>query len=192
MSDAELRNEWEREVLGGMGERFWKNLTLQKLREFIAAGVDVNAEIYDGDRSETVLHRAVYYSENPEIIKELINAGANVHARDSDGWTPLHSATSKNNNAYIIKELINAGADVNAKSKSDKMPLHTAAVYNKSTENIKELIKNDAGIPRVISIGYAKGFSEDENGRTPYDLLSYNHLLKDNEEAKALLKPIRY
>jgi ankyrin repeat protein len=29
------------------------------------------------------------------VISFLISTGAEVHARDGDGWTPLHNASSK-------------------------------------------------------------------------------------------------
>ena len=65
----------------------------------------------------------------------LINAGADVHARDHRGHTPLMWVISKYNvpeqAVQIAKELIDAGADINAKSDSGMCPL--GAAPSKST-----------------------------------------------------------
>ena len=100
-------------------ERFWKELTLKKMQEFIEAGVDVNAKDSDGD---TPFHYAVANIDNAQVIKELIHARADIHAKGLDGATPLHDAAGYNRSVGVTKELIKAGADVNAKDNDGKTP----------------------------------------------------------------------
>ena len=175
MSDSELRDEWQRAVEGAM-DGFWKELTPQRLREFISAGVSVNVQI--GELKETPLHLATRYNGNAEIIKELINAGAEIHAKDNKGLTPLHYAAALYNKIGVIKELINARADVNAQNNDDDTPLHKAAFLNENVEVIKELCNANADID-------ARG----NNGEKPYDRLLHNIRLSNDPEAIALLKP---
>ena len=54
---------------------------------------------------------------NEEIVKELINAGADVNIEDERGWTALMYA-SDNGHIEIVKKLIQADVDVNKKTRA--------------------------------------------------------------------------
>ena len=102
----------------------------------------------------TPLHLA---SENGyvEVVKILIDNGADVNARDSMGRTPLHRASQKRkrndeeyaqlsvaNKEQIIETiilLIQKGADVNARDDDGSTPLHLA--YKKGDEDIIGALK---------------------------------------------------
>jgi ankyrin repeat protein len=58
-------------------------------------------------------------------VKQHLDAGADVNAKDDSGWTPLHRAVSKVHNK-IAKLLIEEGADVNALNKDGLAPLDYA------------------------------------------------------------------
>ena len=62
---------------------------------------------------------------NIESVKQHLDAGADVNAKDDSGWTPLHRAGSKVHNK-IAKLLIEEGADVNAVNKDGLAPLDYA------------------------------------------------------------------
>ena len=61
---------------------------------------------------------------NIESIKQQLDAGANVSAKDVNDWTPLYYAA----NNEIAELLITRGADVNAIDKHGWSPLHAATM----------------------------------------------------------------
>ncbi len=50
-------------------------------------------------------------NQNPEVIKVLLEAGADVNARTAADKTPLMFAAENNQNPEVIKVLLDAGAD---------------------------------------------------------------------------------
>ena len=79
-----------------------------------------------------------------EIVKFLINKGANVKAINNDELTPLHIACIRANPS-LAELLIDKGADVDAKDKFNNTPL-IYAVNQNSYDVAKVLIDNEAGI----------------------------------------------
>jgi ankyrin repeat protein len=57
---------------------------------------------------------------NPEVITTLLNAGASVSERDTDGRTPLMYASRSNTNPEVITTLLKAGSDGKAKNNEGK------------------------------------------------------------------------
>lgn len=57
----------------------------------------------------------------------LLDAGADIQAKDSDGWTPLHHAAFGASKP-LVEELIKRGADVNAKDNDGILPVDVARV----------------------------------------------------------------
>ena len=96
-------------------------------------------------------------SGNLDLVRTLINTGANVNAQGRMGYTILQNAFMMSN-AEIIKVLINAGADVNDYSRDSFSPLKMAVATNRA-DIVKMLI--DAG---------AHINEKDSNGYTPLDL----------------------
>jgi ankyrin repeat protein len=62
-----------------------------------------------------------------ECVRLLVQAGANVNARDNDGNTPLHETFLTD----VEAELLKLGADVNARNKKGETPIFTT-VDNKA------------------------------------------------------------
>jgi len=79
---------------------------------------------------------------NTESIKQLLEKGANINARDGALLTPLHKA-AKGNHLEAVKLLIKEGADVK-KADKDTSLLVAAAGSNKAV--FKYLIKQGAEV----------------------------------------------
>jgi ankyrin repeat protein len=76
--------------------------------ELIGAGADLNSVAANPMRIQP-LHAATA-GRHTDIAVLLIDAGAEVNAKQSHGWTPLHSAAA-NGDAELVDRLVDAGAD---------------------------------------------------------------------------------
>uniref|UniRef100_UPI003F4981B7 ankyrin repeat domain-containing protein n=1 Tax=Cupriavidus taiwanensis TaxID=164546 RepID=UPI003F4981B7 len=89
----------------------------------IEGGATVMARMekeYPGlSKGATALHKAAL-NDNHEVLKALIDFGAEIDARDAYGHTPLHFAASRS--ILNSKALVMAGADPDAESKSGVTP----------------------------------------------------------------------
>ena len=74
-----------------------------------------------------------------EKIKQLIEKGADVSAKDKNGNTPLHAAAARDN-PEIVSMLIGKGSDRNAVNSEGKTPL-ALSQEKKLAKNIKLLSK---------------------------------------------------
>ena len=63
-------------------EDYFKTATLEDVAACLDTGVDLNAR---DDAGTTPLHRAAKNTENLDVIKALINAGADIEAQDYNG-----------------------------------------------------------------------------------------------------------
>jgi hypothetical protein len=174
---------------------------LPKVKELIAAGMDVN--VVDSEVDATALMEAVG-NGNQEMVKVLLSAGADVNARnkngrtamltigedttaeivwtlvaagakvnrkDDDGNTPLMMA-ARIDNVTVIKALLDAGAKVNAKNKEGRTALMDAAESDYE-ESVKVLLRAGADVHR-----------KDNEGRTALKLAQDN----DNTDSIELLE----
>ena len=87
----------------------------------------------------TLLMKAAKSGNNWEL-KNLINSGATINLKDSDGWTALMYAVRYQENTSIVELLIEAGADVRLKNNYDVSALMLAATYNGNPEILRKLL----------------------------------------------------
>ena len=77
---------------------------------------------------------AAFYS-SPAVVKALINAGADVNARDSSKNSPLHWASAEN--PAVVPVLLEAGAKANLLNAAERSPLFIAALatFDRNVDN---------------------------------------------------------
>jgi ankyrin repeat protein len=105
------------------------------LQNLIVAGVDPNH--YDLQGNKPLMAFAAQLPEDDDhiiglkIIKELIEAGANVDARNRAGETALHVAV-RCGHKLAVKQLVNSGANVHARDAAGRSVLEVTDVKMRS------------------------------------------------------------
>ncbi len=164
-SGAELRvkNSWGERPLHTISRKG----TLEQVKFLLTTSAknDINSQT---DSGNTPLIRASM-NQTKDVIQALLNAGANVHARNKEGNTPLHgdwfSTISPDTGAVEI--LLLAGAKVDARNGLGKTPLHKHARDSGNGQVVKLLLKYGAN-PNA----------KDDSGKTPWDYIQENEMLK--------------
>ena len=105
-----------------------KETCLNRIKKLIAKLVAQEAINYTDDQTSRnfPLYHACHYNLK-DIVKLLIDAGADVNLRNSFLMTPLHKVISRHDGISIVELLINKGADINAQNASLEIPLHQAS-----------------------------------------------------------------
>ncbi len=85
--------------------------------ELLNHGADPNAVATNGSKL-AVLNSAAA-SNNVEVVKTLLRAGANPDAQQHGGFTALHAA-AQHNNVEMIQALLDAGADASLRTDDGK------------------------------------------------------------------------
>ena len=126
-------NEWAK-------DRYWKKATAANVRTCLEAGADPNVR----KGKWPPLHRAAVNTKYPDVIKALVDAGADLEARgdgslSGDNLTPLHRAAEWGYPG-AVKGLVDAGADLEARNGLGYTPLHMAANTTYTTKKLEILL----------------------------------------------------
>lgn len=135
-----------------------KQCDLDKLRSIITdRNIDINAL---NEENQTALHCAIE-TGNIDIVRLLLNSGADPNLQDDLNFSPLHKACIRNN-TEIVKLLLDYGVNVNIQNIWYNTPLHYAARFG--LPNIVKLLLNHGAIVD----------SQSSSGHTPlYDVIAY-------------------
>ena len=106
------------------------------LRILLGYGADAN--ISDGQGCSPLHH-----ASSVACINLLINAGADIKARNIFGHTPLHSICRGSGSLSLLQRLVEAGIDINARDDANETALANA-VYCRYTACALYLLENDA------------------------------------------------
>ncbi len=118
-------------------------VTLQQLKDWLAAGADVNDE-FDG---------AVLASDM-QRVEFLVGKGADVNKRNEQGDTPLNIAALQRD-PDLVKFLLDHHADVNARGSDGMTPL------------LEAVMQDDIGTLKVLAAHAADLESRTPDGATP-------------------------
>jgi len=94
-----------------------------------------------------------------DLVRTLLDEGADVNERDKYGFTPLMQAVFYNSNAETVRLLLKKGADVNAKDQNQD-----------ATALIIAAGKSDINIVKILLDGGADVFAKTKAGWTAADV----------------------
>ncbi len=123
----------------------WSATDLAKVRLLIDHGANVNLAT---KRRRTALLVAAMSDPSADIVKLLIEKGADPKAMDFLRTTSLRAATL-GNDTETIRMLIDAGVDVNAADLPGITPLMMAAGWNGNTQAVQMLLAKGANANAV-------------------------------------------
>lgn len=115
----------------------FRHVTMHMIR---SGKVQINAVTRDG--GWTPLHLAVI-TEELDVVKELLTAGATLDAVDGDGQTPLLQACL-GGQLEVVRFLLNAGANPAHQNKQAHSPLHYLSAFCRDRQLLHDVIAGGA------------------------------------------------
>jgi len=104
----------------------------------ISHGTPINAQ---DKYNETTLHNACS-TGHVDVVKLLLENGADIELRNNGGLTPLHIACFTGGNVEIVKILLAKGSSIIALDNERRNPLHIACYRSNNIDTIRILLEN--------------------------------------------------
>jgi ankyrin repeat protein len=121
---------------------------IEKLQSLINEGININLV----RENATPLMLAASKGQI-EIAGVILQAGANVNAKNDDNWTALHKAAYDQADIGIVELLLQSGVDVEAKNRFNKTALQLAE--EKGSREIVKIIKQHQAKLQVETVEWA-------------------------------------
>ena len=128
-------------------------------------------------KDKTALLRAARHGGYVDVVKSLVNQGADVNYMDANKWSPLMAAIT-GGGFETVKFLVDNGADVNARDQHEWTPLMLAA-KDGDLEAVKLLVEKGAEVNAKNSSGktalyYATQTAQRHSGNDVNNVLVVN------------------
>ena len=138
---------------------------VESLLEFMdAAGVGVNELVFNYGR-ETYLHAAIDLSRSIEIIRTLLDMGADPNLEGLGRASPMRAAIPygrcSSNGLEVLDELVKAGGDITVKDGASATLMHEFALVRECTNELAR-----AFVGRLTALGLDIE-ARDRDGSTP-------------------------
>ena len=108
---------------------FSKDFLIDILKEIKAGNINTINKKNTNNQNCTALHTLVRLGEE-DITQLLIDQGADLEAKEDNGYTALHDAANYGN-AKAIDQLLKAGANIEVKDNQGRTPLYEAVTSTK-------------------------------------------------------------
>lgn len=142
--------------------QFWQTATVEAVADIPADALKPN------NKNGSVLMWAAMGTDDPKIIRALVQRGAQVNERDPIfSGLPITGAAGYTRNPEILKELVGLGADIHMKVNNNETALLVAAQYNKNEGIIEALVSLGANIDDTTAQGKnALALAKENNNET--------------------------
>lgn len=148
LNNAVLRSSW------------YGNKMFTVIEKLIKSGADVNGK--SNSRKQTPLHGAKLAGY--DVVKILLEHGADPNTQDKWGQTPLHLFAGHVGEVQTIHLLITYGADASIKDKDGNTPLHKMIGHWLGEDSVK--------VAELLIGARANPKAKNKDGKTALDLLN--------------------
>ena len=125
-----------------------------------------NVNVSDESGRTLLMHAVLEEPPNGEVIRILIDRGADPNVADNKRWTALHFAAQAQN-ADVVRTLIQAGAYPDPRDEAGCTPLWRCVMSNPSAEVVRALLEAGADPRAQDKWGSSSPLSlADETGKT--------------------------